>query len=348
MCENINANETEVNEISTGYVELVSEEPLDENKNEEIEVPDILQDEFVNDENVKTVSMLNLKSKLNDVTMLADDLKKQNNKLLSNNEDDADFIDSRLEGITEEDIKTMSNDDIEKFFSSDDTVVTFNIPFDNHDHEMRFKRDFLIYRVQSNEAIRNLDNEVAKIQEEIAESQAEFDEIVNSYGNMNNWIRTTIEDKINNADTEDKKELYCKIRDNFECSFTLANLKEYLQSYKGRFIIPDFGIEKKSMDIYKRYCKVMTRMKVREDLSKFVDIERKFIGEEYAKRPNILMFSMMHLISSHYKDEELSAFGLFVTQFIINTKNLILNKFEDENEKETFINSIKEVIDIIG
>ena len=102
------------------------------------------------------------------------------------------------------------------------------------------------------------------------------------------------------------------------------------------------------MDIYKRYVKVMKRMKVREDLSKFAYVEKKFIGDEYAQRSNIFMFSIMHFISSHYKDEDLSAFGLFVTQFIINMKNLVLNKFEDENEKDLFIASIKEVIDIIG
>lgn len=342
MCDNDNKMEEVDTELTNGEdtVELKQESAPNN-------VSNILPDEFVNDENVDALSMLNLKSKLNDVTSLADELKKNNNKLLSDNEE-ADFIDSKLEGVTEEDLKAMSDSEIDSFFTSDDVTVQFRIDFENPQQEKNFKRDFLIYRVQSNKALSDLDNEIAKIKDEIAASQKEFDEIIDSYGNVNNWIRTTIDDKLNSTDDEKKKALYMDIRDNFEYAFNLNNVKEYLNTHRGKCVIPDYGIEKKSMDIYKRYVKVMKRMKVREDLSKFADVEKKFIGDEYAQRSNIFMFSIMHFISSHYRDEDLSAFGLFVTQFIINMKNLVLNKFEDENEKELFISSIKEVIDIIG
>ena len=76
MCD----TETKMNEVNIESVDNVGDIELkDQPTNTEI-ISNVLSDEFVNDENVNAVSMLNLKSKLNDVTSLADELKKNNNK----------------------------------------------------------------------------------------------------------------------------------------------------------------------------------------------------------------------------------------------------------------------------
>lgn len=337
-------NETELNEVYDAH-SVEKNESVTEDTSSNIET------QFIDDSNSRAFELLNLKTKIKDIQSLSDNIKKGSTQWLSDTNDDEieNLIDAKLETLTEAEISALTNEDIDNLLTFDDIEVKFSIDFHGHkNEELKFKRDFLIYRKKSNIAIAEFDKEMEKISAEIAECQEEFNDIVSKYQNINNLIRSTIAERIENAQTDDHKKLYMDIRDNFEYSFTLDNFKEYVSSYKLKNIVSDFVIYKRSMKILNKYKKMMTKMKIKDDITKFTNIEKKIIGDEYSGRSNIVMFAMMHFIASQSNNDNVFVFGLFVTQFIVNMKNFIFDKFDDENDKETFISALKDVIDIIG
>lgn len=348
--ENVVFDETNIitNDSEIEY-EVVSENEV-QVQNEDDETAFIDDESFIDDDNISSFKLLNLKSQMKDIESVTNNLKNQASQFVKSSNDDLDAqIDAMLESLTEDEIKEMGAEELNNALTLEDgTEITFTIPFETEESAINFKKDYLIFRKKINEETKKFDEEMAKINAEIAESQEEFDELCKTFGNINNLIKHTIKTKMEETDDEHKKELYQSLLNAFEEALTLDGLKEYLRSYKGKRILGDFKFPKSSMAIYRRYKKVIDILKVKTDLKDFGNFEKVTLGEDYDKRPNIIMFSMMHYIASKANKGFDRAFGLFITQFTVNAKNLIYKKFDDEDEKNTFVNSLKEIIDIIG
>lgn len=306
-------------------------------------------EEFVNDDNIDAFKLLSLKSKVNDINSIMENLNEKQAELISEDAD-FDFIDERLETLTEEEINNMNGEQLDAVLTDENgTLLEFTVDFGNDTKALyQFKKEFLIMRKQSLDAFKKFDEELTKINAEIAESQEEFDKLVNEFGNVSNLIRSTLIKRLENADTEEQKELFEKMLVSFDNGLALENIKSYCKSYKGRNILWDHKDDKQATYIYRRYLKVIKNLNIKTDLTKFNFLEKRFLTEEYQERDNIFVFAIIHYISSWHNKSYTKADGLFLTQFTINLKNLFYNKFDSEADKETFINNIHDVIKIIG
>lgn len=323
------------------------------NNDSELEVtgatPNTPSNELVTDENYNTFKLLSLKSKMNDIESIMDDINTRQKQFVSEN-DDFDPLDELLKNYTEEDLKKMSFDEINKMLVNEDgTPIEFAIDFKGDEHKLnQFKKDFIIMRKQVCTTMDNFDTEIAQINKEIAESQEEFDRAVSEFGNVSALIRHTLEERINNAQDKDTETKYRLMLKEYNHGLNLENIKEFCKSYKGRNIIGDYRIDKQSQYVYRRYLKVAQSLNIKTDLTSFTNLERRFLDTKYWTRPNIFIFAVISYIASFHNKDYSKINGLFVTQFTVNLKNLYYDKFDTAEDKETFINNIMEIIDIIG
>lgn len=302
--------------------------------------------EFVTNDNARAFELFNMKARANDIRRITEDIASKTKEYV--NDEELDEFDKIAMRFKEGEIKKLTDKEVEEVYANNGNPITLNFELNSHKDTIEFKRDFLEFRRQSIESTAALDAEIAKLDAIFEESQSELDEIINKYGNMNNLIRTSLEDKLKDAQNDSQKELITKLLNNFDYAFSLENIKEFAKSYKGRSIIGFYRNNKDSEKIYNKYRRTCAMYKVKTDLAKFGGLEEKFIGLEYNKRPNIFLFTIMYYVSTFANKTEDKTTGLFLTQFTINLKDLIYDKFEDPKNKEIFVNNIKEVIDIIG
>ena len=329
-------------------------ETTEENIEEHVQMGpiEVLEHEdFVNNNNVDEFKLMGLKSRVDDISSMMENVSNQRNSLIASDEEvKCDTLDKILLDMTEEEIKALSEEKLDELLIDDDgEPIHFVIDFkDEPDKFIEFKKDFLVFRKMTNESIDKFNEELEQANAEIAESQEEFNKLVNSYGNMSNLIRHTLEERLENAETDEKKELVKKLLDAFNNAETLDNIKKYCSSPSGNSIIGDYKNDKKSHYIYRRYMKVIQPLDIKTDLTKFTKLEERFLPEEYHGRDNIFMFAVIHYVASWLNKDYTKIDGLFLTQFTINLKNLYYDKFNTEEDRQRFIDSIIEVIKIIG
>lgn len=309
--------------------------------------------DFIGDDDVDAFKLLGLKSKINDLASIATKLTEEQNKVLGEDNDEfANYLDSVVDAHTLEEIKSLTREDIDSIFIFNDEPVELGLDFDNDDQEFNFKKDYLVMRKQTLDSIAKLDEEMETINAELEEHQEELNQLLDSFGDMEGLIRAKLVEKYENSDDELKKELYSKMIIAFDNALTLSNVITYVRSHRGRSIISDYRDEKKSNKVYRNYIKVMQNLEITTNLTGFRNLESKFLVVDdntiYNKRPNIFIFAVIHYIASWHNRDYSKADGLFVTQLIINLKDLYYDKFSTEEKKENFINNIKTIIDIIG
>jgi len=338
--------DTERNNETVETAEVMQLSAMDEEN--VVEVKDTTDNDFINDENVDAFKLLNLKSRINDINSIVESVNKKQNELF-NELGDFDFIDKNIENVSEEDIDNMTDEEIDTLLTDEEGNVTeFAVSFKTIRELNQFKREFLIMRKQTLESFKKFDEEIAKLNAEIAESQEEFDKLVNTFGNVSNLIRFNLTERLEKAETDEQKELFTKLITSFDNGINLDNLKDYCKSYKGANILWDHKDDKKATYIYRRYLKVIKSLDIKTDLTKFNFLEKRFLDKDYQERDNIFVFAVIHYISSWHNKSYTKADGLFLTQFTINLKNLFYNKFDKEEDKNRFINNIIDVIKIIG
>ena len=310
--------------------------------------------DFIDESDFDSFKLLGLQSKLNDLSKVTDQLKTDQNRLLGDDGDElAEYLDSVVESHTLDELKQLTPREVEDIYTSeDDEPVKFDIPFDNNKQEYEFKRDYLVMRKQTMESIAKLEEETASINAELAAHQEELNHLLDEYGDMEGLIRAKLVSKAENATDDTERALYTKMITSFDNALTLDCVKTYVKSYKGRKIIPDYRNDTMSRKVYKKYLKVIEDLEISANLTGFRDLERKFLDVDdnivYGKRSNIFIFAVIHYISSWHNKEYSKAEGLFITQLVINLKDLYYDKFVVSDNKTKFINNIKEVIDIIG
>lgn len=340
-------------EMNNNNLIVINDESETKEPIENVVIPEINSEvnqedygDLIDVDNKKAFEVFNMRSRMNDIKRIADDINEKTKNVID--DDELDEFDRIAMSFNEGEIEKLSDEEIEKVYNNNGNPIELSFEFENPEDTKAFKRDFLEFRRQSIVTTRALAEETEKLNKMFEESQEEIDEIIRKYGNMDNLIRNTLETRLEEAETEERKELIRKLIRNFDYALSLDNIKDFVTSYKGKNTIGYYRDNKQSHYIYRRYRKVCETFNIKTDLSKFGDLEKNFIGEEYNERPNIFLFSVIYYISTFANKEVDKTLGLFLTQLSINLKNLIYNKFEDESTKETFTNNIKAVIEMIG
>lgn len=325
---------------------------IEESAVETVEEKDVNPVEtLINEDNLETFKLLNMVSQLDDMKRLASDIK---TKAVGPVEGDGadDFIaiiDSRVENLTVEDVKKMTSDDIYKIYTSDEGVRFEFVELDNPAKDLEFKRDFLILRIESNKAIADIDAEIAKFEETISEYEEEISELTSKFSNMNEYIKSYLAEKRDAAETEDEKHKYNSMLIALDNALTLTNVKEFYKNQMNRInLIPNFVMPKKTATVYKRYDTVRKQLKMKSNLFSFGNIEKNYFPDKYHERNNLFVFAIINMAATwSTKDKDKLMNGLFLSQFSVNLKNLIYDKFDTEEEKATFMSAACEILDMV-
>lgn len=320
------------------------------------EVTSSNNDELFTEDDKKAIRYLNMGAQISDIHSMIDAFKENDKAMMGmltgkshddfNPDEFSEYLEKALESFSSEDIKKMSDDQINQLYSFNGQTVDVDLDI-SPQKMVEFKRDYLVFRKRYEEETVLFNEEIAKIEAEINESREEFDAVVNKYSNVSAILEERLLTAYENATDPDKKYEYGEMYKYLRYAYNLDILKDFMRSYRGKDVLPAYHDEKQSNKVFDRYKAVCQRLGVKSELNKFPGLEAKFLGEEYNERENIFLFSVMYLISTWYSKPINNKFAtLFISQFNINIKNLVYDKFASEKEKDDFIGNIKEVINI--
>lgn len=308
-------------------------------------------EDLITNENIDDFKLLNMASQLNDFKHLADDIRAKKNVIGSED----DYLDKALENVTLEEVQKMDYAEIIKLCTPPEGVEdVFGTGFDTKIEEGKFKKDYMIFRKQSNDALKGIDEEIAKFTEEIAEYEEDMDRLMKEYSNLSGYVKKTLNDRLESAETEEQRAHIANIIHMMDIALTLDNLIEYYSNdYRARTAIPNV-IGPKGKDIIKRYQKVLASINCRTDFRQFADkryyksIEQDILPDEYkTTHENAFIYAVVNYIASLYKNEDNKMNGVFLAQFSVNLKNFIYDKFESAEEKEIFTKAVCKVVDLV-
>lgn len=306
---------------------------------------------IITEDNIDTFKLLNLQSQRSDLKRLADDtLAKQKEfaNMFSDTEVDVDFIDERIANFTVDDINKLSDDEINNICISPDTGEGV-LELDDANRTTELRRDYLIFRKETNDALAGIDAEMEKLNAAYAEYEEDIAKINASYGDITEYLKHTLEEKANNATSEESAQRFRDMIKTIDLAMSLDNMVEYYSKpYNARCAVTNIKSPNKGPKTIKNYEKVISEVSCKTDFRRYGNIQEKFLPDGYNNRyPDVFMYSLINYIASWAKNEDNVLNGLFLAQFSINLKNLVYNKFSKEEDKQTFISSICKVIDLV-
>jgi len=300
--------------------------------------------DILTDSDREAIKFINIKNKFDEGIKAKEMIKAQSRAMLGD-EEATDAIDAKLNSMTEDEIKALSDDDIDAIFSiGDEEVKLVNREIDR---DIDIKRDFLLFRKRAIDTFAYIDEETRKLNEDLAESREEFEKLTNEFDTMSDVIMNRLTERLETSEDEEEKTKIRKIMTEVDNAFSLDNIKKYLSNeVKRRSIYSIYGIEAKTRKVFNKYEKNIKYFGISENILKYGNIEKAFLPEEYTKRPNIFAVIFISFVADMKQDEHDKTQGVFISQFMVNLKDLCYGKMNNE-KKEKFINNIKEVVAMI-
>ncbi len=304
-----------------------------------------ITNELLTQEDRDAIKFLSIKSKF-DEGKLAKNMINQQSKSMLESDEETDIIDEKLRSLTKEEIEVLTEDEIDAIFMGDDHEIKLNNRDQDRDTEL--KRDFLLFRKSAIDTFDYIDAETERLNAELEQDREEFDRISETFDTftdvMVNRLKTI---KETSTDEENIKRID-NILEQVENGFTLNNIKKYMSNQvKRRNIYSVYGVESKTQKMLNKYNKILRTLGINETIQSYGNIEDIFLGKGYTSRPNIFAVIFMTYISEMRFDEiNMSNDGVFISQFMTNLKDLFYGKMTGER-KETFVNNIKEIVDMI-
>ena len=265
------------------------------------------------------------------------------------NSGDGDILDEAIKDFTVEQIKAMDAATLQRIYTVEETnePMELDISVDDADY-VEFMRDYLILRKETLESNIKFEEEIAKLEAEIAENQEEFDKAIQEFSNITNVVIERMKELAENGENETTREMAKNILKAIDDALNLDTVKAFVKSYKyGTDTLRLFRSHDDSMSTYRRYLAVSKKLGCDKDLIVFSGLENNYLPSEYHKRPNMFVFTIMHMVATWKgKCDNDPYYGLFLTQLYVNLKNLYTDRFDTDEQKTTFINAIKEVLDV--
>ncbi|MDD3172130.1 MAG: hypothetical protein PHF63_00425 [Herbinix sp.] len=303
--------------------------------------------EFQNSPFIKAVST---KQQFEEIQHNIDKAKKD---LIESVEDEEtlDEIDHFIANKTIEELDKISMLEYSEFLKSIDFKVSNIVDIEDPQKQLVFFKDFIKHCKRVDDYIKEMEGLTAAFAEEVAKSNLEIDMMMKQYGSVTNFTKKAIDSALENvtAKNDEKKiEAYTKLKKSFDDSFTLEPLRELYSTLNRQNAIKDYNSDSRTLDIYKKYEKIKDFLRIKMDIlnSAFENLENKFLPEEYHKYPNLILF----LIIRYYSYKKIDSVdrmtdGMFLNQFLTNVFDLV-NGTIDDNDKEVFINGIKNVLEL--
>lgn len=308
----------------------MTELKLVENKPEEKEI-----------DSAKASVLLNTMEQMNSIKHLREEINSKRIGALG--EEDVVRLEDRIKYLVPSQLKEFTDEAIDQIYTFEDGVVEFDVPFNDEKRKSEFKRDFLIYLVESNHASLEIDKHIDSLEKTLEESQEEIKELLSQYENLSDYMRTQLVHELDNATTPERKDKVTGMIVAFDDATTLHRVVAQYQQFGTKTTVSDFF--HRSKDVYNRYLTVLKKIDFKTDLTRFDNLETKFLPERYHTLNNIFVFSIIKMIS-HKKAATRENEGTFLTQLSVNLKYLYSDSFSKPEQKELFIESITKVLDL--
>lgn len=255
-------------------------------------------------------------------------------------------IEERIDKISLEDLKAYTDEQIDEIFTIDGNKVDLSNITDDKKKEAEFKRDYLIYLKESNEALKKIDEETKHLEEYLASQEAELNAALEAYGDMSTYFYKKMKKDLEHTTDPKKKEKIEKMVYNYEDAMKFETLYKHYQKYSTKNTIGDYHNDIRSQRLYEKYRLVMGKLGLKSDLTSFDQLETRFLPEQYHKYPNLFLFSIIKYFAHRVGKCEKDVDGIFLSQLSVNLKKLYTDKFKDEEIKNEFLANIMKVLDL--
>lgn len=276
-------------------------------------------------------------------------LLKEQSEILGENKDEFKEVAKKL---SVKEVEEASDEKILEINRSCSTGTFIGEPeFENEVELVGYLREILKFLVQTYEYAEAMDAKVAELNEIMKETDKILKEAVGVSEDANaiETISAAIDrglEKAKAAGDEDKIKSIEKSKATFLESFTLTRLKELYKTLDPNNLKED-AKSSRSLNIYKKYVKVQQHLGSRYDLTNVVDLEVKFLPEEYHELNNLFIIACIKYISKLMDNRTYSSDdALFVSQ--LSTNLFMLDKGTLPLEyKETLLSNIREFLDLL-
>lgn len=276
-------------------------------------------------------------------------LLKEQSEILGENKDEFKEVAKKL---SVKEVEEASDEKIMEINRSCSTGTFIGEPeFENEVELVGYLREILKFLVQTYEYAEAMDAKVAELNEIMKETDKILKEAVGVSEDANaiETISAAIDrglEKAKAAGDEDKIKSIEKSKATFLESFRLTRLKELYKTLDPNNLKED-AKSSRSLNIYKKYVKVQQHLGSRYDLTNVVDLEVKFLPEEYHELNNLFIIACIKYISKLMDNRTYSSDdALFVSQ--LSTNLFMLDKGTLPLEyKETLLSNIREFLDLL-
>lgn len=302
----------------------------------------------------KSLEYMNLVSHGDVLNTAKDDIVNTKLTILKNKED-LEILDKNIKQLADKDLSKLTDEEIENIFKKEDGTI-IEVQNIYNDDLSGVRKEFLKFCVDGSKILEDIEKELDTLNEKIKESHKEIDNISVDFSEVfKKDIESRLE-KLQSTDTtnmseKQKRDLNKNINDCkkaidiIEDSFTLNSLYENYVKIGVDSTIEDFYNRENSLRFYNKYKRFNKFYGIKTDLTKFIDLEKKFLSEKYHKYPNIFLFAVIKYYSYKptYSFDKLNS--VWLTQFNLNIYRLFKNKLNEE-EKEKFLKNIERVLDL--
>lgn len=287
---------------------------------------------------------LNTKNKVKQILSQKEEVKASASNIFNGEENVAEIL-THLEGIPIEDIKNLTNERVDEILTVQGEVMGIPESYrETEEDEYNFKKDLLLYVLQCDATVKELDKAEEEMEKMLAENEEEVQNILNQYeGSMIGAIRDEIVKKEAIATTPELKKVHNEILAAFDDSFELTRIYDVYSTLNVGNTLEDFN--KNFNNVYKQYVTVNKRLGVTFDLIKFGGLEAKFLEEKYHVNPNLLIFIVMKYMAKRNGNMTKHADGVFCSQFCTNLYLLFTDSLE-ESYKAQLLAGITRILDL--
>lgn len=292
-------------------------------------------------DSTKATVLLNTFEQVNSIKHLREELNAKRLDFFT--EDKVSRLEDRIKYLVPEQLKEFTPEAIDHIYTFDDETLEFDVKFETEERRIEFKRDFLVYLVESAHATLEIDKQIDQLEKTLDDSKEEVKELLSQYADLSDYIRSTLVDELETAKTEERRTKVTRMIEAFDDATTLDRVYAQYNQFGTKTTVSDYF--HRSTDVYTRYLKIMKKIDFRTDLTRFDNLETKFLPEKYHALNNIFVFAIIKMMS-HKKSATRDDEGTFLTQLAVNLKYLYADSFSKPEQKELFISSITRVLDL--
>lgn len=268
-------------------------------------------------------------------------------------------IDDRIYETMEAIYKDMSSKDIAKMTKEEfDAKFIINgtalrLDKDGDDNECFDRtRDAIVYFKEMNEAQENLDKLIQELDKDCKKADEEMKQIFNEYGSYDKILRNVLLDSIDKAPDERVKKRKREMLEWLDDALHLTKLEDWVFE-DGDVIWKElYGNDEAVSLIVRRFNTKAEQIKLpikTESLHTLSGFEQKFLGEDFKEVYNLFLLILVRYVSlltvnKYNINEKVYAIRVFIYLKHLMTDVPMFN----EEDKQTFINSIKRILNRMG